>query len=202
TIRAPYDAVIADRYVDVGDRVTAMPRVEIMQIIDAQALFAQVSVPERYQGAVQLGDLATVVAEGVATTVPARVDLINAKIDPETRTFRARATIDNRQGLLRAGGFVRVALPVASAADVPVVPVEAVVFSDGRPSVFVYDDGRVRRRSVEVGLTDGRVFEITAGVEPGQAVAVSRTSLLSDGLPVTAVPARQSAGGDAGQGAS
>ncbi len=186
TVRAPYDAVIADRYVDVGDRVTAMPRVEIMQIIDPQVLFAQVAVPERYQEVVKLGDVATVTAEGVVAAFPARVDLINAKIDPETRTFRVRVTIDNREGVLRAGGFVRVALPVGSAADVPVVPAEAVVFTEGRPAVFVYEDGRVRRVSVEVGLSDGEFYEITSGVEPGRRVAVSRTSLLTDGMAVTA----------------
>ena len=46
SIRAPYDGVIVDRFVDVGDRVQAMPRAEIMQIIDPRVLFAHVSVPE------------------------------------------------------------------------------------------------------------------------------------------------------------
>ncbi|MDY0166987.1 MAG: efflux RND transporter periplasmic adaptor subunit [Thermoguttaceae bacterium] len=187
TIRAPYDAVISDRYIDVGDRVTAMPRVEIMQIIDPQVLFAQVSVPERYQGVVKLDDVAVITAEGISTAIPARVDLINAKIDPETRTFRIRITIDNRRQILKAGGFVRVALPVGSAAEVPAVPVEAVVFAEGRPAVFVYNQGHVRRVPVEVGISDGHLYEIASGVEPGQEVAVSRTSLLADGMPVSAV---------------
>ena len=188
-VRAPYDAVIADRFVDVGERVTAMPRVEIMQIIDPQVLFAQVTVAERYQGVVKLGDVAAVASDGLPTPLPGRVDLINAKIDPETRTFRVRVTIDNRRRMLKAGGFVRVALPVGSAADVPVVPVDAVVFSEGRPAVFVYEAGRVGRVPVEVGMSDGQVYEILTGVEPGREVAVRRTSLLADGLPVTPVRA-------------
>jgi HlyD family secretion protein len=189
TIRAPYDAVISDRYIDVGDRVTAMPRVEIMQIIDPQVLFAQVPVPERYQGVVRLDDVATITAEGIPVAFPARIDLINAKIEPETRTFRIRITVDNRQGLLKAGGFVRVALRVGSAADVPVVPLESVVFTEGRPAVFVQEKGHVRRVPVEVGISNGRMYEIASGVLPGQEVAVNRTSLLTDGMPVTAVRA-------------
>ncbi|MDZ7618624.1 MAG: HlyD family efflux transporter periplasmic adaptor subunit, partial [Patescibacteria group bacterium] len=62
TIRAPYDAVISDRYIDVGDRVTAMPRVEIMQIIDPHVLLAQAPVPERYQGVVRVDDSAIIKA--------------------------------------------------------------------------------------------------------------------------------------------
>ncbi len=189
TIRAPYDAVISDRYIDVGDRVTAMPRVEIMQIIDPQVLFAQVPVPERYQGVVRLDDMATITAEGIPVAFPARIDLINAKIEPETRTFRIRITVDNRQGILKAGGFVRVALRVGSAADVPVVPLESVVFAEGRPGVFVHEKGHVRRVPVEVGISNGRMYEIASGVLPGQEVAVNRTSLLTDGMPVTAVRA-------------
>ncbi len=189
TIRAPYDAVISDRYIDVGDRVTAMPRVEIMQIIDPQVLFAQVSVPERYQGVVRLDDEAIITAEGIPVAFPARIDLINAKIEPETRTFRIRITIDNRQGLLKAGGFVRVALRVGSADRVPLVPRESVVFTEGRPAVFVHEKGRVRRVPVEVGISNDGMYEIASGVLPGQEVAVNRTSLLTDGMPVTAVRA-------------
>ncbi len=189
TIRAPYDAIISDRYIDVGDRVTAMPRVEIMQIIDPQILFAQTPVPERYQGVVRVDDVAAITAEGIATPFPAHVDLINAKIDPETRTFRVRIAVDNRQGVLKAGGFVRVALRVGSAADVPVVPLDSVVFTEGQPAVFVHEKGHVRHVPIEVGISDGRVYEIVSGVLPGQEVAVNRTSLLTNAMPVTAVRA-------------
>jgi membrane fusion protein (multidrug efflux system) len=185
TIHAPYDAVITDRYVDVGDRVTAMPRVEIMQIIDPRLLFAQIAVPERYQAAVELDDVARVTAEGIDQSFPGRIDLINAKIDPETRTFRVRATIDNRDGRLKAGGFVHVALPVDTATDVVLVPREAVVFDEGQPAVFVYRDGQVHRQSIQLGLSDDHHYEVAKGLEAGQTVAVSKTSLLTDGMRVT-----------------
>ena len=186
TIHAPYDAVIADRYVDVGDRVTAMPRVEIMQIIDPRVLFAQIDVPERYQGHIRLDDTAEITAAGIAQPFPGRVDLINSKIDTETRTFRVRVTIDNRRELLKAGGFVHVQLPIAAATNVLAVSNEAVSFVDGRPSVFVFQDGIVRRRSVQLGMADHDSYEITAGLEPNELIVTGKTSLLADGLPVRA----------------
>ena len=186
TIHAPYDAVVADRYVDVGDRVTAMPRVEIMQIIDPRVLFAQIDVPEKYQGHIRLDDTAAVTAAGLAKPIPGRVDLINSKIDAETRTFRVRVTIDNRRELLKAGGFVHVQLPIAAATDVLTVPNEAVSFVDGQPSVFVFQDGIVRRRTIELGMIDHERYEITTGVEPNELVVSGKTSLLADGLRVRA----------------
>jgi multidrug efflux pump subunit AcrA (membrane-fusion protein) len=196
TIRAPYDAVVSDRYVDVGDRVTALPRVEIMQLVDPQVLFAQVAVPERFQQWVKLDAVATVRADGVPEPVPGRVDLINSKIDPETRTFRIRITVDNRQGLFTAGGFVHVELPLRSAEQVITVPREALSFADGRPSVFVYDDGRVRRRDVELGIRSGAQHEVLTGLTVGERIAVDRIALLADGLPVEPRKAAPMAGQD------
>ena len=48
SIVAPYDGVVTERFVDVGDRVTALPRVEIIEFMDIRFLVAEVGVPERY----------------------------------------------------------------------------------------------------------------------------------------------------------
>ena len=69
-IRCPYPAVVTDRFVGVGDRVTAMPRVEIMQIADPRMLFAEVDVPERHLGQVNLDDVAEVKAAGMERAGP------------------------------------------------------------------------------------------------------------------------------------
>ena len=55
-ILSPYDAVVTDRYMGVGDRVTALPRVEIMEIMDLSLVIVKVGVPERFFGKVHLGD--------------------------------------------------------------------------------------------------------------------------------------------------
>ena len=184
TVRSPYDAVIADRYVDVGDRVTAMPRVEIMQLVDPRAVFAEVAVPERYQAMVKLDNVATVRATGVQQPMRGVVDLINGKIDPQTRTFRIRVAIDNRKRVFKPGGFVRVTLPLASTARALVVPFRAVTFSEGQPAVFVYRDGRVRKQPVSLGISNRNDYEILSGISEGDAVVVDKTSLLADGLRV------------------
>jgi len=184
TIHAPYDAVVSDRYVGVGDRVTAMPRVEIMQIIDTQALFAQVCVPQRYQGKIQLDDIATVTAESTNRSTPARVELINSKVDPETRTFRVRLVIDNRNELFKAGGFVSVSLPITSMSDVVTIPHSAVSFSGGNPAVFVFDNGQVRETPVKLGISSQDLYEVRQGLSDGQRIVAGDTLLLADGMRV------------------
>ena len=192
-IYCPYDAVIVDRYVGVGDRVTAMPRVEIMQIIDPSILLAQVSVPEKYQRLVKVNDLATVQAPGISEPVPGLVALVNQKIDPETRTFRARVGVENPQidpnsaaspRRFKSGSYVRVRLSLASEPDTLVVPAEAMTFEAGQPAVFVFCDDHVEKHSVTLGMSNGTQYEIREGLSEGERVVVGGTALLADGLPV------------------
>ncbi len=193
TIRAPYDAVIVDRFVDVGDRVESMPHTDIMQICDPRALLAQVAVPEQYQGRIKLFDQSGtndglqqvwIHADSLSEKIAGRIDLINVKVEPATRTFRVRVLIDNRQELLKPGGFVRVSLPIASAVDVPVVPEDAISLDEGQHVVFVYQDGRVKRRPVSVGISNHETREIRSGLSGDELVVVGNTSLLTDGISV------------------
>jgi len=185
TIRSPYSAVITDRYVGVGDRVTAMPRVEIMDIVDPRMLFAEVDVPEKYLRVVKLDDVAEIRLPRSREVIYGKVELINGRVDPGTRTFRVRIGFDNRQGLFKPGGFVRVTLPITSTDDALVVPRAALTFPEGQPAVFVYhDEGYVERRPVRLGITADEACEIVDGLAEGELIALNRTALLADGLSV------------------
>ncbi len=184
-IRSPYAAVVTDRLVDIGDRVTAMPRVEIMKIVDPRVLFAEIDVPERFAGLVHQHQPADVYAEADARPIPGKIELINGLVDPETRTFRTRIGIDNRDGRLMPGGLARVVVEIASQPDALVVPRHAVSFNNGNPAVFVYEaDGRVTHRSVKLGITNPDACQIVAGLEEGELIAVTNLALLADGMPV------------------
>ena len=187
TIKAPYAGVIVDRYLDVGDRVTAFPRVEMMRLVDPRFLFAEVDVPERYMADVRIEDVADVISSGNAQTARGSVKQINSLVDPETRTFRVRVGIDNRPGHLRPGGFVRVELPIQSESDALVVPRSAVTYSDGEPAVFVYRrDECVEYRRIQLGIVTSDLCEVTGGLSDDEVVSVTNPALLTDGLRVRA----------------
>jgi multidrug efflux pump subunit AcrA (membrane-fusion protein) len=183
-IYAPYDAVITDRYVDVGDRVTAMPRVEIMELMDISILSAQVSVPERYINSVTIGDIAEVWPQDATEPVRGVVGRINNKVDAITRTFRIRVGVMNTEGRMRAGQFVRVMLEVKSAAETLCIPRQAVVYLGGQPGVFVYEEGIVHRRTVELGIKTATTVEVLSGLAENDQVVVRDPAVLTDNMPV------------------
>ena len=183
TIRAPYDAIIADRFIGEGDRVTAMPRVEIMQIMDPSILFAQIEVPERLAGRIGMNDPAVVVPNQDGDRVPGVVALINEKIDPASRAFRVRVGLDNSRGLFKPGAFCHVQLMIGSAPDALAVPAAAITFSEGNPSVWVLEQGRARRQPVTLGLKGDAAYQVD-GVDEGATVIADNLALLSDGAQV------------------
>lgn len=185
-IRAPYDGIVTKRYVEVGDRLIEMMDPDILDIVDSRILFAEVAVPERYQMGVKIGQTARITVEGLGKPIVGQVDRIDGNIDPQTRTFLIRVTIDNTKETLKPGGFARVALPVASAKAALTVPFSSVSFDSGQPSVFVYQDGRVAKKAVQLGISSREKYEIISGVEEGELVATGQIAVLSDGLKVTA----------------
>jgi HlyD family secretion protein len=183
-IRAPYDGVVTDRYVDEGERVTAMPRVEILEIMDLSFLLAQLGVPERRIGQIQIGDEVKVYMKGSVEPVPGVVALVNDKVDPANRTFRIRVMVRNDERQFKVGQFVRVALQIQSEPDALTIPGKAIAYTGGEAHVFVFADGLVHKRPVELGVEDADTVEVLSGLEEGEQVVVDDPSILSDGMAV------------------
>lgn len=185
-VRASYDAVIVDRFVDVGERVTSQPRVELMELMDLSLVIVQVGVPERYLGRVQIGDWVRVHAAGVVDPVPGLIVLINEKVDHETRTFRVRVAVENHERKFKAGQFVKVAFEVDTAPDALVIPTRSLVYSGGQPQVFVYnaESQRVSQRVVHVGLEGGGITEIVDGLTEDDQIVLQDPAVLADGMRV------------------
>jgi len=184
TIRAPYDGIITDRYVDEGERVTAMPRVEIMEIMDLSFLTARLGVPERHIGRIQVGDLAKVHVQGSAEPVPGVVALINDKVDRTNRTFRIRVAIRNDERRFKVGQFIRVQLQVQSSPGALTIPADAIAYTGGEAHVFVCDGGRVGKRAVKLGIANENTVEVLAGLADGEQIVVDDPSILSDSMSV------------------
>ncbi len=148
------------------------------------------NVPERYQELIKPHDMATVSVEGAgagnreAQNVQAMVVLVNAQIDPETRTFRVRVGIDNSRNLFKAGTFAKVTIPIRTKRDAVVVPAEAITFTKGEPAAFVVADGVVEKRPVVLGIASRTHYQIVSGLSESDQVVKGDLSLLATGLHV------------------
>jgi RND family efflux transporter MFP subunit len=182
TITAPFDGEITAKMAGVGDLAT--PGTPLLHLEDSSKLQVEVSVPESLVLQIHPGD-------PLAIHIPAAgIDLqgVTAEIapvaDPLSRT--ATVKIDIAPGpQLRTGQFARVVIP-GTRKESLFVPATAVQTFGQMEKMFVVSGDRARLRLVRTGAVIGDKVEILAGLEPGDVIAVTSSSPLIDGQPVTA----------------
>lgn len=108
-----------------------------------------------------------VTAKSGGTSFPVKIRL------PKTK-FSLRIGMNGSADIIRA-----------QAADVLVLPYEAVTTKDGQPSVFVIEVGTAKLRPVVLGLSTDTYYEIEKGVSDGEVVARTKVASLKDGQAVT-----------------
>lgn len=106
--------------------------------------------------------------------------------DPVAKTYRVRFALPDDTPLM-IGMTVEVNVVTATRPDALLVPVGAIA-ADG--SVFVVEDGRVRRRDVITGIRGTTQVEIRDGLEDDAVVVVPVPDNLDDGARVAAEPAQ------------
>jgi RND family efflux transporter MFP subunit len=100
-IRAPFDGIIAERYVNVGERIEERPMFRIARI---NPLRIEVVVPAALFGTVEKGMLARVRPDlPKAEPLDAPIVLVDRLVDPASNTFRVRAELPNPGGVVPSG---------------------------------------------------------------------------------------------------
>jgi multidrug efflux pump subunit AcrA (membrane-fusion protein) len=180
-IVAPFDGVVARRFVNRGDLVQAATATRAtpsagslftLQRIDTIRVFCD--VPENDVPHVHVGDPAIVKPAGFeGKPFIGKVTRFSLRLDPETRNMRTEIDLPNHKERLYPGTYAEVSLEMNRRPDALTVPTAA-VGSDG-DSNFVYTitDNRITRLAVKTGLTDNGRIEVTAGLSEETPVVAS-----------------------------
>jgi multidrug efflux pump subunit AcrA (membrane-fusion protein) len=118
---------------------------------------------------------------------PGRVESLDQKIDPDTRTLRVRAVVQNIDNLLLPEMYVQAQILVPMTKKLA-VPKEAVLDTGLQKIVFVkIGPGLYEPHEVVTGILAGEDYEIKKGLKAGTVVAVSGVFLLDSESKMKAV---------------
>lgn len=148
TLTSPITGIVAERYVNEGERVENRA---VARIVSISPLFVDVMVPVANFGKITKGMTASVTPElPNAPAVQATVSLVDAIIDGGSNTFRVRLEVPNLNRAIPAGPRCRVDfgdvlatgakgsnLPIATVAPAPVVPVNTAAATLSAASAMV-----------------------------------------------------------------
>ncbi len=184
-IRAPIDGVVSARDIKLGQSVDASD--VAFRITDTSELLAYLQIPQAELGKFSAGQSATLTVDADPdTTYTATIARISPTIDVRNGTFRATAFIDNRSGELAPGMFARFSITYDRHVNAIVIPRDALIEEDDQTSVYVVTDGKVTRRTIQVGIESSEVVEVVGGLAGDEEVVVTGQSSLRDGSKVLA----------------
>lgn len=165
-ITAPVAGTVVARGAELGALAGASADPLFTLLADG-AVEMSAEVIETALAGLKVGDPAEIVVAG-AGTVPGRVRLVPASVDPVTRLGVMRIALDDAPGV-RTGQFAS-GWVVTDRRQAVTVPASAVLADDAGERVQVVRDGVVESRPVRAGLLwDGR-REIVEGLAPGEQV--------------------------------
>lgn len=173
-IRSPATGFVLERNVSPGQRFES--GAQLYTIADLRKVWILADLFENEARFVHARDVPVVRYQGEATR--AVVSDVLPTFDSSTRTLKVRLELDNPGYRFRPDMFVDVEFQ-ASAAPSTTVPVDAVVDSGVRATVFVaHGNGIFEPRAVRTGWRlDDRV-QIVDGLQPGETIVVAGTFLL------------------------
>ena len=192
TLHAPYDGVIAQRFVEQNQNVKA--KQPIVRFQDVDEIEVSVDVPETVMAAdIRSADIVTLVAEfsgAPGAQFPVHVKEVAQTADPATQTFRVRVAMKSPPEVNLLPGMTATVTATYRRARVLggriLLPVTA-VFKDAAGEQIVWvvgSDDVVSRRPVTMGTATGDRIEITDGLQPGDRIAVAGVTHLREGMKV------------------
>lgn len=207
-IEAPFAGEIGIPRVDVGEYV--QPGTIIATLQQLTKMKVDFTVPEQRLPDIAIGQSASFGLDGDTFDFSGEITGIDPKVDAQTRLVSVQAIVDNPEGKLRPGQFVRVRLKLPTVADVIALPQTSVVTSlygdyvyvvepaeqqaDAAPSAGDAASGSgdaaapalvARQVFVKTGRRQGNLIEIAEGLTPGQQVVTAGQNKLASGMPVT-----------------
>jgi len=185
--KAPFAGVISAKNYEDGELYSGQPIVVLTQIDKLKAL---VAIPESYFPKFKEGMKLTLTSEIYPDQVfPATVEVVYPTIDATSHTFQVKIVIPNQKKLLRPGMYVTtsIGLGKANVITAPYQAVEKLVGANDR-YVFLNENGRAKRVSVELGQRFDQEIEIIAPeIVPGVEMVTTGQHKLVDGVKLNVV---------------
>jgi multidrug efflux system membrane fusion protein len=195
TLTAPYDGVIAQRFVEEGQNVQA--KQPVVRFQDIEEIEVVVDVPETVMAAdIRTAEVIDLVAEfsgAPGLRFPVEIREIAQVADPTTQTFKVRAAMQAPADVTILPGMTATVTADFRRAGVLgqqlLVPISAVVKKDSGDQIVWLVEGegdsqKVAKRAVKLGDAAGGDVEIVEGLAAGDRIAIAGASRLRDGMQV------------------
>ena len=177
-VTAPFAGTVIEKKATLGE--LASPSEAMFTIADLSRVWIQADLPEVALAKVRIGANAKVSVPAYPNeTFSGRVGHIGASLDKDTRTVAARIEVANIDGRLKPEMFATATIEATGhKRDAISLPDAAIVLMEGKPTVFVFEQGAYEMRLVEPGERISGRTVLKSGLIAGDQVVIAGTYAL------------------------
>ncbi len=172
-LTSPIDGVIDTADIAPGEYIE--PAKMLFELIDTSVVWVEADIYELNLAAVQQAERAVILSDAYPQErFEGLLVYIGSTVSPDTRTVKAVFSVDNREGLLRAGMAMDVFIESKQVRTGLMVQKAAIVNESGRTLVYVKTAPEVftARPVTAYGQRDSEIL-VTEGLQDGNIVAVT-----------------------------
>ncbi len=185
TVRAPFDGVVGDIPVHMGDYVS--PSTALTTVDENKDLEAYIYVPTERSGELRQGLEVELMDNSGKLLEKTRIDFLSPQVDSMLQGILVKASVHSTPEILRNAQMVKARI-IWSTKPMAVVPVLAVVRQGGQSFVYVAQQANghfaAHQTPVTLGDTVGNSYSVISGLNAGDRVIVSGTQFLVNNMPV------------------
>ena len=181
---APINATVEEHYIEPGEQVVG--GTQLLRLVDSRSVQVVAGISERYAGEIEIGTLARISPRSAAAPArTGRVSFAGGVIDPASRSFEIKISVDNSDGKLKPEMIVQLAIVRLTIEDALVIPGNAITRNEAGLAIFVVEEREegsfARRRNVAIGPEYANRVVVTSGLSAGEIVVIRGQSTLGDG---------------------
>lgn len=186
-IRAPFDAKIAARMVDLGSFVG--PSNPAFRLISEDGIYLRINIPEQDAGYIAVDkDVSVRIGALGGSQFDAKVSRVAPAIDPSTRMLRADIRLvptDDQQAMLeriRPGMYAQVQVDLGRRDDAVTIPRQALAEERGGAQyVWVVKGDAAHKQNLTLGLQGRQRVEVLSGLNGGEDIVLRGGEKLKEG---------------------
>lgn len=202
SITAPFDGVVTQLNAYTGSLLPAgtsgsQNDLPLCHLSQNDLLRLVIPVPAEVVPDVRIGETVNVDVPSLNRSFEGKVARVSGQIDLDTRTMHTEVEVPNPSYQLVPGMYASVELPVKSAANALVVPIQSVAPTQaGKGTVLVVRNGQIAGRDVTLGIETATKAQVLSGLREGEWVVFGEQSRYHPGEAVKTEPVNLAAIGE------
>lgn len=185
-VTAPISGYVTSINVSPGS--TAAPGSPAATLADVSSLRIKTTISEFLAGRIQQGDPVEIIISTLGSEpIKGTVDALSPAPAQGTLTYPVEFSIQDPEGIVKAGMFAEIRIVSDERTDVLMVPSKAVIIKNGEASVVVLKDKIPSFQSVKTGLDNGEWTEIISGLKEGETIVVEGQQFVTEGQEVNII---------------